>query len=176
MRIYTKTGDDGATGLYGGGRISKSHRRIQAVGDVDELNAQIGWVQTMMADDAFNDKLAQLQRDLFAVGADLASVDHEKGCRTGEALAARLEIWIDKASEELPPLKKFILPGGSPAAAALHLARAICRRAERSAVTLGDKEPVNPQIRIYLNRLSDLLFVWARLENVSAGVEEVAWQ
>lgn len=175
MRIYTKTGDDGTTGLYGGGRISKADLRIRAIGDVDELNAQIGWARTMVTNEDFDHKLEQLQRELFDIGADLASVDRKKGCRTGEALVARLEIWIDKANKELPPLKKFILPGGSPTAAALHLARTICRRAERSVVALWNSEDVNPQIPVYLNRLSDLLFVWARLENASAGVEEVVW-
>jgi cob(I)alamin adenosyltransferase len=178
MRIYTKTGDDGTTGLYGGGRICKSHLRIQAIGDVDELNAQIGWTRTLGFDKVFDHQLEQVQRVLFVIGADLATPTTWAAQRTGPAAVSQLEKWIDAASAQLEPLKKFILPGGAPTAAALHLARTICRRAERSVVALGVLKPIeqpNPEICVYLNRLSDLLFVWARLENLHAGVEEAVW-
>lgn len=175
MRIYTKTGDDGTTGLYGGERISKSHLRIQAIGDVDELNAQIGCVRAMMDDVELSERLERIQRNLFAIGADLATPSARGEQRFGLAASHPLEMWIDKASDQLPPLKQFILPGGAPAAAALHLARTICRRAERSVVALAAAEEMYREVVIYLNRLSDLLFVWARVENVSTGVEEVVW-
>lgn len=178
-RIYTRTGDEGETGLFGGGRVPKSHPRVAAYGAVDELNAVIGWVLTRLDDDEVADGLGTIQRDLFAVGAHLASPpdarsrDHLPPLPEGRV--AEFEAWIDATESELEPLKSFILPGGVEAGAGLHLARTVCRRAERAVVALPD-DAVDPVITVYLNRLSDLLFVWARLVNHRAGATETPWQ
>jgi cob(I)alamin adenosyltransferase len=179
QRIYTRTGDSGETGLFGGGRVSKAHPRVAAYGDVDELNAVLGWVITRSAHDALAERLNLLQSDLFSIGAHLATPE---GARTQTRLPelpaqriAEMERWIDDAEATLPALKSFILPGGTPSAASLHVARAVCRRAERTIVELAAHEIVDATIPTYLNRLSDLLFVLARVENARAGVAEAKW-
>ena len=185
MKIYTKTGDRGDTGLFGGGRVPKDHVRVDAYGEVDELNSTLGVVIVHLqeaGETALADGLRQVQADLFTIGANLATPAPEDGGRENPyipaldpARAATLEGWIDAADAELEPLKSFILPGGAPAAAALHLARTVCRRAERRVVTLSREVTVDPAVVIYLNRLSDLLFTLARLANHRAGVEDVPW-
>ncbi len=180
MKIYTRTGDDGTTGLLGSGRVGKDDPRIESYGTVDELNAVLGLARAVGGLDADADgRVARLQDDLFAVGAALA--DPNPGGRfhdaVGPGLAARLESEIDELEGELPPLTRFILPGGSPAAAQLHLARTICRRAERHVVRLGHLpgSAVPPDLVAYLNRLSDFLFVLARAVNCRSGVADVPW-
>ena len=177
-RIYTRTGDQGETGLGDGGRVPKDHPRVAAYGSVDELNAVLGLLLTQGAAEA--ELLRSIQNDLFDVGADLC-VPQPAGEAAGAKLrvrpeqAARLEVAIDRLNAALRPLTSFVLPGGRPAAAWCHLARTVCRRAERDVVTLARAEPVNPQVVVYLNRLSDLLFVLARVYN-SNGSEDVLWQ
>ena len=180
QRIYTKTGDEGKTGLFGGGRVSKANRRVAAYGEVDELNAVLGWLVSQSEHDMLREKLALMQSDLFSLGAHLATPG---GARTHvhlpalpTARVAEMESWIDDAEATLPALTSFILPGGTPSAAALHLARTVCRRAERAVVDLDAHESVEPAILVYLNRLSDLLFVFARVENARAGIAEPKWQ
>jgi cob(I)alamin adenosyltransferase len=181
VKIYTKTGDSGETGLFGGGRVSKDDRRVAAYGEVDELNAAIGLARALEPADLDAELLEAVQRDLFAIGGQLASPDPAKVAKAlakaalGDARVAALERAIDAAQAELEPLAGFILPGGTPKAAALHLARTVCRRAERGAVTLARAEPVPPILLVYLNRLSDLLFVLARRANARAGRSDVAW-
>jgi cob(I)alamin adenosyltransferase len=180
-RIYTKTGDGGDTGLFGGGRVAKSHPRVDAYGVVDELNAVLGWVHATAVEPTLRERLPQVQADLFAIGAHLATVVREgrpapKLPPLPEARIAELEAWIDEAEAELPELRSFILPGGSPGGAVLHVARTVCRRAERRIVELSAGDDVAPSIIVYLNRLSDLLFVLARLENRHAGSAERPWQ
>jgi len=180
MKIYTRTGDGGATALFGGTRVSKADPRVAAYGDVDELNACLGAVRA--AGDLSSDLvglLEELQKDLFAIGARLADPAEKIAGRVtkvavAEADVQRLENWIDRLEGELPPLRRFILPGGSRAGALLHLARTVCRRAERSVVALGTAN-VEPQVLAYVNRLSDLLFVVARAVNHRAGQPEVEW-
>jgi cob(I)alamin adenosyltransferase len=181
-RIYTRSGDEGKTGLFGGQRVSKDSPRVEAYGTVDEANAFIGIVRSLLAeDDPLQERLAKVQSDLFVVGADLATPEVEGKTlsyhipRVREGDATRLEQWIDEAEDELEPMKTFILPSGVPAAAYLHLGRTVCRRAERRVVTLAHTDTISPHIRVYLNRLSDLLFVWARLVNARAGVRETPW-
>ncbi|MDX1674121.1 MAG: cob(I)yrinic acid a,c-diamide adenosyltransferase [Longimicrobiales bacterium] len=178
-RIYTRTGDSGETGLFGGGRVPKSDPRVAAYGTVDELNAAIGWVLAHLDDEQLDPRLTTIQGDLFALGAHLAT---PADARSREHLpplpderVPELESWIDEADDELEPLSSFILPGGSPAGAALHLARTVCRRAERAVVDVADAE-TDPTITVYLNRLSDLLFVWARLTNHRADQPETIWR
>lgn len=179
MKLYTRTGDSGETALFDGTRVSKSDPRVDAYGHVDELNATLGAARAAGMDPALDAQLGHLQRDLFALGSRLA----DPACRiagrvTKAAITdddiARLEGWIDAADAEVAPLRRFILPGGSPAAAALHVARTVCRRAERQVVALGP-DAVEPVLVIYLNRLSDLLFVLARLANHRAGIAEPEW-
>ncbi len=181
-RIYTKTGDDGDTGLGDGARVPKDHPRVAAYGSVDELNAVLGLLLTSgtSVDTSIADLIRGIQNDLFDVGADLCvpqAADEEPGkvLRIQPEHAARLESAIDHWNAGLEPLKSFILPGGSPAAAWCHLARTVCRRAERDLVTLRRTEPINPAVLIYLNRLSDLLFVLARVLN-DQGENDVLWQ
>lgn len=180
-RIYTRRGDRGDTGLFGGGRVPKSHPRVTAYGEVDELNAVIGWALTMVSDRDVADRLRSIQPDLFVIGAHLATPPARPGRKRPELppldpnRVAELERWIDAADAELPELRSFILPGGEPGGAALHLARTVCRRAERAVVTLAAEEEVEQDVVTYLNRLSDLLFILARLANHRAGVEEVRW-
>jgi cob(I)alamin adenosyltransferase len=174
-RIYTKTGDQGETGLFGGGRVPKDHARVTAYGEVDELNAAVGLAASLdpqSFDAAF---LETIQRDLFTIGAELASPDPAKVPHIGEAQIGMLEHMIDGHEAKLVPLKEFILPGGTPKAAAFHLARTVCRRAERAVVSLAREQEIGPAIVPYLNRLSDLLFVLARAVNAQAGRPDVTW-
>lgn len=182
MKIYTRGGDEGETSLFGAGRVGKGHPRVEAMGAVDELNAAIGWALTQVAEGASRERMETLQHDLFAIGAELATPVPKEG-RTRpstpalpEGRAAEMEAWMDEATTELPPLEAFVLPGGVPSAAALHLARTVCRRAERAVVRLAEQEEVPSAILIYLNRLSDLLFTLARLENHRAGAGDVEWR
>jgi cob(I)alamin adenosyltransferase len=180
-RIYTRTGDGGDTGLFGGGRVAKDHRRVTAYGEVDELNSAIGMARACPPTDLANPLLEAIQRDLFAIGGHLATPDPDKVRKAleratlSEQRVAEFEAAIDAADLELPPLKAFILPGGSAKAAALHVARAVCRRAERSVVALARDSDVPPLFLVYLNRLSDLLFTLARLANHRAGVGDSVW-
>jgi cob(I)alamin adenosyltransferase len=177
-RIYTKTGDDGRTGLLGGDRISKDAARIHAYGTVDECNAVIGIVRTLLTPgEELDVMLETVQNRLFVVGADLASPGEKTPAipRIGPEESAAVEHWIDTLEEKLPPLKHFILPGGTPAAAHLHLARTVCRRAERWVVSVVAADPAHKHAAIYLNRLSDFLFVAARYANHHAGLPDHRW-
>ena len=180
MKIYTRTGDSGETGLVGGARVLKSDPRVAAYGDIDELNASIGvaWAHQDLAGD-IRDVLTRIQRDLFAVGSQLADPDARRADRTGKTVIAeadvtRLEQWIDRFDAELAPLRRFILPGGGAAGAALHFSRTVCRRAERAMVGLG-ADALDRTLIVYINRLSDLLFVLARVANHRGGHAEVEW-
>jgi cob(I)alamin adenosyltransferase len=175
-RIYTRGGDAGETSLGSGERVAKDDARIEAYGDVDELNALLG---VALARGAAADSLERIQNDLFDVGADLAvplSDTKRERLRVTAEQVAWLEQRCDEANADLPMLRSFILPGGTETAALLHLARTVCRRAERRVVTLAGREEVNPQARAYLNRLSDLLFILARAANAQAGAEEPLWK
>lgn len=179
MKIYTKTGDSGSTGLFGGERVDKDDARVDGYGTVDETNAAIGVARAAGLTVEIDAVLAAVQSDLFTLGAELACVPgHE--ARLKLALLAgpdieRLERAIDAAEEGLAPLTSFVLPGGTPGAAALHAARTACRRAERRVVALRRSSPVRDEVIVYLNRLSDLLFVLARRANHAAGVPDVPW-
>lgn len=181
LRIYTKTGDAGETGLFGGGRVGKDDPRVAAYGTVDELNASIGMARSVELMPRIDEVLVPIQRDLFGIGALLATPDTAKmrqqleKARIDDDRIAQLEREIDRGEEELEPLKAFILPGGAPKAAALHVARTVCRRAEREVVHLGREVELPGLVIIYLNRLSDLLFVLARVANRRAGAGEVTW-
>ncbi|HJK95298.1 MAG TPA: cob(I)yrinic acid a,c-diamide adenosyltransferase [Polyangiaceae bacterium LLY-WYZ-15_(1-7)] len=179
MKIYTKTGDEGRTGLFGGERVSKTSARVWAYGEVDELNSALGLVRSQLDSDELDTLLSAIQCELFDIGAELASTPgrREKGSMPliDEPAVTRLEEAIDRHQESLPPLETFILPGGTPAAAHLHLARTVCRRAERRVVALTTEDAVRPILLRYLNRLSDLLFVLARVANDQAGVKDVPW-
>lgn len=181
MRIYTRTGDAGLTGLFGGGRVPKDHPRVAAYGEVDELNAALGMAMTLDPVAADRELLESIQRDLFTIGSELATPDPAKlaqalsGPRVGDAHVAALERAIDAHEAALEPLRNFILPGGTPKAAAFHLARTVCRRAERAVVRLAHETTISTDILTYLNRLSDLLFVLARAANARAGVRDVSW-
>ena len=181
MKIYTKTGDAGDTGLFGGGRVAKSHPRVEAYGDVDELNAALGVVRAIESMPRIDDPLLLVQRDLFAIGALLATPDRDKmrqhleKARIDDARVAELEHTIDECDTELEALRAFILPGGTPKAAALHVARTVCRRAERRVVELSASTEIPPLVVIYLNRLSDLLFTLARVANHRGGAVEETW-
>jgi cob(I)alamin adenosyltransferase len=177
VKIYTKTGDAGETGLWGGLRVRKDALRVHAYGTVDECNAAVGLARAAGIDAGLDQLLADVQNQLFVVGADLATPG-EGGTtipRVGEAEVQFLEANIDALEAELEPLKQFILPGGTAAAAQLHLARTICRRAERWVVSLAAEEALNTQVQTYLNRLSDFLFVVARSANFRAGTPDVPW-
>ncbi|MEX1183307.1 MAG: cob(I)yrinic acid a,c-diamide adenosyltransferase [Gemmatimonadota bacterium] len=180
QRIYTRTGDMGETGLFGGGRVAKSDLRVEAYGEVDELNATLGWARAVVTEPTIGERLLAVQPDLFAIGAHLAT--KAPAGRPAPALPPlpedridELEQWIDEGEAGLPALRAFILPGGSPGGAALHVARTVCRRAERRVVELAGAEEIASAILVYLNRLSDLLFVWSRVENRSAGTPEQEW-
>jgi len=180
MKIYTRKGDKGETGLIGGARVPKSAMRVEACGEVDELNAILGLIGTKLTDQTIRQDLIQIQRDLFAVGAQLADPTghvEQKAEKAGltEGRVRELEAIIDRYDSVLSPLRAFILPGGSEAGALLHLARAVCRRAERRMVALSRDEPISPILIPYMNRLSDLLFTLARAVNREAGIEEVPW-
>lgn len=195
MKIYTKTGDSGQTGLFGGSQVPKFHLRVQAYGDVDELNSAFGLVRSFFDLNGCSDdiliiyqRLSEIQSDLFTIGSQFAS-DRPPRVLLSNAATSKLENWIDEAEEKLPPLKTFILPGGSLASAQLHVTRTICRRTERTAcqlrraietreidtnkATIDEIIPTN--ILIYLNRLSDLAFTWARLLNHLQGFSETPW-
>jgi cob(I)alamin adenosyltransferase len=181
MKIYTRTGDQGDTGLFGGGRVPKNHPRVAAYGDVDELNSLLGVVRATPPADWFEPLLESIQRDLFSIGGQLATPDPAavakalaKAKLSGERVT-EFEHLIDQADAELPPLRAFILPAGTAKAATLHLARTVCRRAERSVVALAQDSPVPELFVAYLNRLSDLLFTLARLANHRDGVADVTW-
>ena len=175
MKIYTRTGDAGETSLFGGARIRKDDSRIEAYGTVDELNSVIGVARAAWLSSPADAQLHAIQSDLFDIGAHLASPGSSRFAGPDAARIAAPEQSIDAMESDLAPLKTFILPGGSIAAAHLHVARTVCRRAERDVVTLARTEPVNQQVIVYLNRLSDLLFVLARVYN-SNGRDDVLWQ
>ncbi len=184
MKIYTRTGDRGETGLIGGRRVGKENLRIVAYGAVDELNSSIGMAVCMLqAGEVFADLVkvfTKVQNDLFVVGSDLADPDYPDSNfgtpRTTEKMVAELELAIDKLEEELPPITFFILPGGGTPGAMLQICRGVARRAETAAVALSKTETINPAILAYLNRLADLLFVAARFANRRLGVPDVAWK
>jgi len=181
MKIYTKTGDKGETALFGGGRVSKDHVRVAAYGDVDELNSVLGMVRAAEPVTFFDDLLASIQRDLFSIGGHLATPDPERVAKALEKAAlsparvSEFEQVMDEAERELAPLRAFVLPAGSAKAAALHMGRTVCRRAERSVVHLSQSNDVPELFIVYLNRLSDLLFTLARLANHRGGVNDVTW-
>lgn len=185
MKIYTRTGDRGETGLFGGGRVAKDDTRVEAYGAVDELNAVIGHAVVRLAEDGdtgIADRLGIVQADLFNLGAHLATPAPEDGGRGAahvpdlpDGRVAEMEGWIDEAEAELEPLRVFILPGGGEAAARLHVARTVCRRAERRVITLAREAHVDDCVVVYLNRLSDLLFTFARLANRRHGSADVPW-
>ncbi len=179
MKIYTRTGDTGSTGLFGGPRISKDDDRIEAYGTVDELNASIGTARSAGLSGLVDSQLERIQNELFSIGAELATPnpDEHQMRIIGHEHVERLEKWIDEHEQGLPPLKNFILPAGHLGATHLHLARAICRRTERRVVTLVRRHEtsISEELVIYLNRLSDLLFVLTRVANRDAGVEEIHW-
>ena len=180
MKIYTRQGDDGTTGLIGGSRVRKCEHRLDCTGTVDELNAALG-LAAVALEGEIRSLVNQIQHDLFALGSHLANPEPSSSQAESlpvieEQMISRLEMQIDSAEAELPPLRNFILPGGSEAAARLHLARTICRRAERVVVDFSMDRPISPLIVTYLNRLSDWLFVHARLANKQAGVRDVVWK
>jgi cob(I)alamin adenosyltransferase len=181
LKIYTKTGDAGQTALFGGGRVGKDHPRVEAYGDVDELNAAVGLASAIEVEPRIDEVLAPIQRDLFSLGALLATPDHAKmreqlaKAKLDETRIDELEREIDRCEAELPPLRAFVLPAGSAKSAALHLARTVCRRAERRVVTLQATEQLPELVVIYLNRLSDLLFMLARVANARREVTEITW-
>ena len=179
MKIYTKFGDAGETALYGGTRLRKDEPRIEAIGTVDELNAYIGYAQTLVEDADLSELMARVQNHLFDVGADLATpATHTKTAefRIPADFTTEMETAIDTLSAELPPLTNFILPGGCTAGATLHIARVVCRRSERCVVRLARETEVNSEIIRSLNRLSDLLFVLARTVNFRTQTPEPIWE
>ena len=180
MKIYTRTGDKGTTALLARGRVSKGSARVDSYGTVDEANSWLGLVRAQLADEQLDEVLARIQHALFDLGADLAtpldSHARDKIAAIEEEDVGRLEEWIDLFEAELPQLRKFILPGGDVAAAQLQIARTVVRRAERGVVRLMEEEEVNEQALIYLNRLSDLLFVLARVVNHRQRIDEVRWE
>ena len=172
-KIYTRTGDDGTTGLGDGTRVKKTHQRIEAIGTVDELNSIIGVLLTQALPEEIRGILTDIQHDLFDLGGEFSIPGRSA---ITEDQVKRLEVALDKFNSDLPPLKEFILPGGSEAAAICHLARSVCRRAERHVIRLAEMEKINMVATEYLNRLSDLLFVLARALNAQAGQDDVLWQ
>ena len=180
MKIYTKSGDDGETGLLGGARVRKSDERVEAYGEVDETNAAIGAARAALSDPDLDAELGRVQTELFTLGAELASPHGARGRAAVPAVdpawATRLEQAIDRWDASLPELRAFILPGGTAGAAALHLARCVCRRAERRVVALAARVEVDRSALVYLNRLSDYLFVAARVANLRAGRGETTWE
>lgn len=180
MKIYTKTGDAGETGLFGGARVSKASLRVDAYGQVDELNSAIGWARVQVSDPDIDGLLNRIQNELFEVGAELGSTTERKQKSAipliEEGQVQALERAIDQYEQGPPPLTTFVLPGGSESAARFHLARCICRRAERSLVALATQEDLRGELFRYLNRLSDLLFVLARYRNYQAGVSDIPWK
>lgn len=180
MKIYTKTGDKGETGLFGGERVGKNNIRISAYGTVDELNSFIGLALTEIKSEEIKEILIDIQNKLFVVGSDLATPDNEKNRklnikRTSEDFITKAEKDIDFISDKLEPLRNFILPGGSKGAALLHICRTVTRRAEREVVELKNSEYISDNILVFLNRLSDLFFVLSRYENQVSGIPDVKW-
>jgi cob(I)alamin adenosyltransferase len=179
MKIYTKTGDDGTTGLFGGGRVPKDDARVEAYGTIDELNAVIGVARTSKLPPELDAVLAPVQEDLFVLGAELATVPGKEDKLPmpliSKERAELLERAIDRMEEGLPALTSFVIPGGAPSGAFLHHARTVCRRAERAVLTAAAEASIRPEIVVYLNRLSDLLFVAARRANQAAGTADVPW-
>lgn len=176
-KIYTKTGDNGTTGLVGGRRIKKSSPRIIAYGTVDELNSAIGISLSFQLDFDMVEILTKIQNDLFVVGADLANpILNDSSSRVTDEMITYLENQIDLLESDLPPITYFILPGGDHVSSQIHLARSICRRAEVNIVQLEEKEPVNKTCQVYVNRLSDLLFVIARTINKRKKIKDIAWK
>jgi cob(I)alamin adenosyltransferase len=171
-KVYTRTGDGGKTALVGGARVSKASPRVEAYGEVDELNSVIGLARARLSDPEIDEVLSLIQNDLFTLGADLASPSDINVPRIEESFVKTLEEFSDRFLAELEPLKEFILPGGTEAGATLHVARTAARRAERRAVALADAEELNAETIIYLNRLSDLLFILARVVNSRGGFPE----
>ncbi len=180
-KIYTRSGDDGTTGLVGGERTAKNSPKVSAYGDVDETNSHLGMVRTLAEQAGLKElsaKIETIQNELFDIGSALATpqgYDKYPVFKVSEDLIKRLETWIDQAVTGLPELKSFVLPGGTPINAALHLARAVSRRAERSILTLSTLEQIDPKTLVYINRLSDLLFAWSRAESKRAGAPEYLW-
>lgn len=177
MKIYTKTGDDGTTGVQGGSRVSKSNPRIIAYGAVDEINSSLGIILSNTLDNDISELLTKIQNDLFVAGSDLSNPDivTSKNRITSE-MVEYLESKIDQFEKELTPITKFILPGGHPIASQVHFARTVTRRAETMVIALSEKENVNAECKKYLNRLSDLLFVLARVINKRNGITDVFWK
>ena len=180
MKIYTRTGDKGETGLFGARRVSKASLRVDAYGDVDETNSQIGVARSFAKDGKIAEILEGIQEDLLALGSDLATPLHSPARSSARQITAadvkRLENSIDEIEERNTPLRRFVLPAGSNTASFLHVARTVCRRAERKVAALREKEAINEQCLIYLNRLADLLFVLARFANKREDIEEVEWE
>jgi cob(I)alamin adenosyltransferase len=178
-KVYTRTGDDGRTGLGGGQRVPKDSARIEAYGTVDELNSSIGAAIALGVVAELAEKLRAIQNELFHLGSDLCILEEDKARmpvpRIEDRHVTALEEAMDALTEKLTPLENFVLPGGAPGAAALHVARTVCRRAERRVIALSRAEPVGPHTIVYLNRLSDALFVMARYENAKRGVPDVLW-
>jgi len=174
MSVYTKFGDKGTTALVGGGTVSKDHPRVEAYGDVDELNSVLGLAIAFSEKTEVNTYLEKIQKDLFLIGAELASKSAKK--TISPARVGEIEKEIDRLEKELPPLNHFILPGGSKTASLLHHARTVCRRAERKVVLLSNKEKTNPALIIYLNRVGDFLFMLARYVNYKKKVDEIVWK
>lgn len=178
MKIYTRTGDDGSTSLFAGGRVGKDDARVEAYGTVDELNSVLGIVRAFSKNDEVSEIIIEIQNLLFTLGADLATpldVENVKIKRISKENVDNIERLIDKIDEKLEPLRSFILPGGTLVASFLHLARSVCRRAERKIVYLSRKEKINPEIIPFVNRLSDLLFVLARYANKIEKVDDIKW-
>jgi cob(I)alamin adenosyltransferase len=183
MKLYTRSGDDGTTGLFGGGRVGKDHPRIEAYGTVDELNACLGLAAAACgereAEQRFREILTAIQSRLFDIGADLATPQEspyrDRLPEVGQRHVEEMERWIDEVDGKIPPIRNFVLPGGTELASRLHLARTICRRAERLIVAFGHAEPVGEDVIKFLNRASDLLFAMARGANHAAGVADVPW-
>lgn len=179
MKLYTRTGDTGETSLFDGTRVFKNDSRVAAYGELDELNALLGWCLAAADRPELRDRLSRVQADLFVLGAELATPASSKAAgkipTIGHEEIARLEGWIDEASDATPALRAFILPGGTELAARLHIARAVSRRAERRVVSAQQDHPIRGEVIVYLNRLSDLLFAWARWTNHQAGCPETPW-
>lgn len=180
MKIYTATGDGGETSLVDGRRVYKDNPRVAAYGEVDELNSTLGWCRVAADQSAIAGPVEQIQQELFHMGAELATpAETRKALKIkliGQAHCRQLEQWIDEATAAVDPLQNFVLPGGCELAARLHMARCCCRRVERAVVGFGRNEEVRPEVLIYLNRLSDLLFVWARLANHEARLADHIWK
>ena len=176
MKIYTKTGDDGTTGLQGGKRVLKSNPRIVAYGAVDEINSSLGVILSNNVDESIRQILSKIQNDLFVAGSELSSPNNEKSIKITSQMVEFLENNIDQLEKKLPALTNFILPGGHPIASLIHVSRTITRRAETQIISLSEKEKINENCIKYLNRLSDLLFVMARTVNKRNGIEDVIWK